>query len=441
MSECNTPHLFYVQLVSHLPSLARLEQEVNEWARHNPLPILSPLRGQMVLARVGKDTHYARAEVKYVGDMVVVYMVDTGETATVQREAILPCSEYLSYKIPHQAVQCSLDSVRPIADNWCTEAGDELFNMSRDPLTDGPISLICQVCQVLTSTGYSVRLTNTNLDNDIDLAKELVMAGLAEKVQEENVVKMDLCETSMDLEGDIPTNMFNLDKVAEALDQVDHETELVKNPTSAPILSDDVQAQEAIQLAPVPAVPRDMPSLSLVRDMTHYKVVVPRISWWQTSSVIHLAVQVDTLRDIESGQVHVKVTENSLVVQVVEHCMESIVLHTLPGHQLLLWGRTEPSMTTVQAKARLVSIKLKKHEEMSDWQRLGQSKHDWIKRDFQFLGSESTFRTEVVQHESGSGEIIDFFTKESALQEELFDTHDEEEEESSTHEEDNEEFT
>ena len=124
--------------------------------------------------------------------------------------------------------------------------------------------------------------------------------------------------------------------------------------------------------------------------MTLYKVVVPRISWWQTGSVIHLAVQVDTVRDVEPGQVHVKVTENMLVVQVVEHCMGGTVLHTLPGYHLLLWGRTVPSMTNVEVKARMVKIMLRKHEELTDWKRLCQAKFDWIKRDLQCLGCEST---------------------------------------------------
>ena len=73
-----------------------------------------------------------------------------------------------------------------------------------------------------------------------------------------------------------------------------------------------------------------------------------------------MTVLVETMRDIVPSQVHVMVTQTSMMVQVLEHCMETTHLHTLPGSEMELWREVVPSMKEVVSKARVVIIKIRK---------------------------------------------------------------------------------
>jgi len=447
MSECVTPGQFYLQLSAQLASLTRLEQEVATWATEHEESghLLLPVTGQIVLARIDQYNEYLRAEVRHVGDRLVVFMVDTGEIATVLMEDTLPCPESLAYKIPHQAIQCSLAGVRPVSGDWSVPAGDQLFDLTRDSLTDSPLALVCQVSQV-TSTGFSVRLTSTESGPDVDLASELVAAGLAGQELTELEDRLDIQESSMDLDEDFdtPNKMFNLERVLEACASDAYHDQLCV-PT---LLAKQIPVNTACPDTPVPAsspitptqtVPADMPSLALVSTVSQYRTVTPRLTWRQSKACLFLTVQFNTVRDLEPVQVHVMVTYNMLVVQVLEHYMEDTILHTFPGSELELWGEVVPSQTKVVVKQRVVNIQLtpvdEKHCKQVDlpmeevewsWPRLGRAKCDWIRRDLEGL-EENSCDVLTCQSEELKGEVHPL-TGEKILQEELFDTSDEKEE-------------
>ena len=438
MSECVTPDHFYLQLSSQLNSLTRLEQEVAAWASEFQQYglLLLPVAGQLVLAKVDQDSQYLRAEVRHVGDRLVVFMVDTGEMATVLVENTLPCPDSLAYKIPHQAVQCSLAGVMPVSGDWAEEAGDELFELSRDSVSDEALVLVCQVSQV-TSTGYSVRLTSTGTGRDVDLATELLTAGLAVKDKElsEEVDRMDINELSMDLDGDTPGNMFNLDRVLEACaaepenDQTD--VQIVPDKT---ITGDKPSACDPISIplpiSPTPTVPADMPSLALVSNLSQYSTVAPRLTWWQTLSCLHLSVLVETMRDLKPAQVHVMVTQRTIVVQVLEQYMGRTVLHSLPCSELDLLNMVVPGLTEVVVKARVVTIRLSKLVKEAYWGRLGEGKFDWIRRDMNSLQDGATAKG-VNGQSDGIKRETHRETGEEILQEEFFDSNDEHEQSNS----------
>ena len=130
MSESVTPGKFYLQPSSQLNSLTRLEPEVATWAKEHQQSGYLLLK--VVLAKVKQESQYLRAEVKHVGDRLVEFMVDIGDMSTLHMENTLPCPESLAFRIPHQAVQCSLTYV--VSGDWVVEAGDKLFELSRDSL-------------------------------------------------------------------------------------------------------------------------------------------------------------------------------------------------------------------------------------------------------------------------------------------------------------------
>ena len=136
MSVFVTPGKFYLQLLSQLNSLTRIEQEVASQVKEHQQSglLLLIVTGQVVLAKVDQESLYLCAEVGHVGDRLVVSMVDTGGMATVHMEHTLRCPESLVYRIPQQAVQCSLTSVVLVAGDLAVEAGDKLFELSRDSL-------------------------------------------------------------------------------------------------------------------------------------------------------------------------------------------------------------------------------------------------------------------------------------------------------------------
>ena len=130
MSESVTLGKFYLQPSSQLNSLTRLEPEVATWAKEHQQSGYRLLK--VVLAKVKQDSQYLRAEVNHVGDRLVEFMVDIGDMSTLHKEHTLPCPESLAFRIPHQAVQCSLTYV--VSGDWVVEAGDKLFELSRDSL-------------------------------------------------------------------------------------------------------------------------------------------------------------------------------------------------------------------------------------------------------------------------------------------------------------------
>ena len=130
MSESVTPGKVYLQPSSQLNSLTRLEPVVATGAKEHQQSGYLLLK--VVLAKVKQESQYLREEVKHGGDRLVEFMVDIGDMSTLHMEHTLPCPESLAFRIPHQAVQCSLTYV--VSRDWVVEAGDKLFELCRDSL-------------------------------------------------------------------------------------------------------------------------------------------------------------------------------------------------------------------------------------------------------------------------------------------------------------------
>jgi len=363
-------------------------------------------------------------------------------------EDTLPCPTSLACNIPHQAIKCSLAGVRPVPGDWPVAAGDKLFDLTRDGLsrqTDTPVVLVCQASQV-TSSGYSVRLTRTDTNSDLELASELVTAGLAgwevtgqgdnretmECVQRDrrNVVETvqedgrEMIDSDWDTWNDLPRKMFNMERTLTACAEEQYVQEDTSKPlpvkegdtnTSHPVLS--APGPTFSPLDPVLTVPVDMPGMALIRSMSQHIIVTPRLVWSQDKDLLDLTLHVKTMRDIVPSQVHVMVTETSMMVQVLEHCMGTTHLHALPGSEMELWREVVPSMTEVVSKDKVVIIKMRKREEKI-WPRLGKVQFDWVRRE---LVDKEDNSTDVGESKSEAAEeVLHPFTGEQVLPEELF---------------------
>ena len=173
MTECISPVHFYVTKVGDVNSRLELERELGAWAKEKGYPVyaFSPSVGQVVMVQLeeegGEGWQRARVLAKLgarqvgraeddaprVEEIFGVFCLDSGETLEVEGSKVGACPPSLVTKIPFQAVQCSLAGLA----NWDTNAGDELFEISRDKATDEPLPLWCKV--ISTDRGsYRVRL-------------------------------------------------------------------------------------------------------------------------------------------------------------------------------------------------------------------------------------------------------------------------------------------
>ena len=64
-------------------------------------------------------------------------------------------------RLPFQAIICSLAHFRSAKDDWSDEAGDKLFNLTRDMKTDEALVVECAVVQKALDK-YCVNLKSDN---------------------------------------------------------------------------------------------------------------------------------------------------------------------------------------------------------------------------------------------------------------------------------------
>ena len=99
--------------------------------------------------------------------------------------------------------------------------------------------------------------------------------------------------------------------------------------------------------------------------------------WDQDSSSVSISVKCNSMLEVKEKDVSVKVTEDSLAVQV----KEGNIVHVLPHSPLALWSFTQPHTVVLTVKAGKISIKFNK-KTPADWLRLGKEKFSWITFNF-----------------------------------------------------------
>ncbi|KAJ8942111.1 hypothetical protein NQ318_000706, partial [Aromia moschata] len=190
------PSRFWLQIVG--PKATELDCLVEEMTEYYNKPenrkmhLLDHVnKGDLVAAIFQYDNKWYRAEVLNINDTdssdkkVELYYVDYGDTD------ILPCSELYELRtdflrLHFQAIECFLARVEPVGENWSEEAVDKFEECTH----------VAQWKKLSAKiNGYSVRektrakregspvpgvdLFEINNEQDIDVADELVKAGVA----------------------------------------------------------------------------------------------------------------------------------------------------------------------------------------------------------------------------------------------------------------------
>ncbi|XP_065832936.1 putative ATP-dependent RNA helicase TDRD12 [Oscarella lobularis] len=182
--EVETPQKFHVQLIDNLKNLNTLVKELSRVGDASRLPDdADDIRiGSYCLARFADDGLWYRARVqKREGLKFHVYYIDYGDTSLVGRKRIRPIKpEWL--ELPIQAVECSLSGIESTGVDWSLDAGDLLWNVSRDK------TLVAEVKEVHASDSmgafrYEIDLYDTSGDATINISQQLIDAGFAVPAQ------------------------------------------------------------------------------------------------------------------------------------------------------------------------------------------------------------------------------------------------------------------
>ena len=101
------------------------------------------------------------------------------------------------------------------------------------------------------------------------------------------------------------------------------------------------------------------------------------MTWDQNSSSVSISVRCHSLLEVKEEDVYVKVTEDTLAVEV----KEGNIVHVLPHSPLTLWSLTQPNTVVVTVRLGKIGIKFNK-KTPGEWRRLGKEKFGWITFNF-----------------------------------------------------------
>jgi len=413
MSECFSPYLFYVHRVAFIESLNRLEKDITDWIEKECLFISNykPNVGEVIAVKQEEDSFYNRAKVLEVlgtkqvsddkselrlHDMYKVFLVDVGITLEVNCNEIAECRVDFINRLPFQAIPCRLTDICPLSAQWEKEVGDRLFNMTRDNDTDEPLVLECLVDDKIDDL-YCVKL---KLKHGGEIAQELVEHSYAQWIDtsaesgfnsDENELVTEIADKEEDWEmsNGMLDDVINMKELYAATKE-GCEQYLEENLGDIPSKSKPISVPSTTTSVTCPVrldsshkCPVDLPSASILSGHTKCNISVPHIEWSQDHSTIFLKVSVNSVRDINPGQVHIGLKEQELQVQVLDIDTSSVndeVYTVFQTPSLRLHGKVKPSETKVTLNPRGMNISISKHMKLF-WMQLCKERFGWIKKD------------------------------------------------------------
>ena len=413
MSECVDPHHFYLQKIQDSRSLISLERDLPAaFAKQREESGAGYFRGRVgeaVLAWDDGRCHRAVLQ-RLVGERQAgpadktaepsveevwkVLLLDTGSVADVGSCSLAGCPAHLLARLPAQAVRCSLVGLRPApGPGWTRQAGDLLFELSREVETDEPRVLECRVMQ--EQGVYSVLLRAEG-----SLAAQLVQQGHAQWEGTSHLQEQSLDQdkaTDSEEDWDLPNgvnveDIVDMEKLKEITKEgcenyleeqlgpaqlnISHQlpqmtTELGTVETSEASLPRPVKVDQAT------ARPAGLPSLALAGEAGCSKRV-PEVEWRQDHVSVTITFTVQTIIDLTPEQVHLTVKQRQLQVQILTGPGQDTECYQTP--LLALSHNVLPKETKVDVKPRSVKIVLEKSKRIS-WMQLTKQKFGWIKKD------------------------------------------------------------
>jgi len=332
--------------------------------------------------------------------MYSLLLLDTGETVSASVLQLAPCPPGLLSKLPLQAVPCSLHGIAPAkGESWSQEAGDALFEATRETDSDAPLILQCTVAG-LEDGCYDVHLVTPDEE---DLGEVLVSQGFAvfkrESRTDEESPSPEVSESELDDEESIMEHESSNENV-EGWDNTFQQSgglhlkdlEVMLGERGPPM---ELKPSETNKMKVVTSsnghqkisLKSENVSITLVRNLSSYETTVPSLVWTQTRAELIIKAFNNSLNDFGPGQVFLKVTPETLVLQIlgfeIEKQLESYKIYETPV--LELYDRVQPSASSVVVKPRMVKVVLAKRRR-SLWPKLATHKYAWLRRDSE-LGS------------------------------------------------------
>ncbi|KAE8589413.1 hypothetical protein XENTR_v10017554 [Xenopus tropicalis] len=184
ITDIQTPSRFFCQQLQNGQQLAELMESMEKHYKTAPVsPGFSPIAGEICSALFTEDNRWYRATVldRVSEDSALVGYVDFGNVEHLPVSRLRPIPARM-LAFPLQAIQCSLEGVRPASKTWTKEATTKMASLVANKMI---------TVRVITESEGSlmVELLDGSVNPELDIARQLILAGLA--VDKEAGVGMD----------------------------------------------------------------------------------------------------------------------------------------------------------------------------------------------------------------------------------------------------------
>ncbi|KAK2164354.1 hypothetical protein LSH36_65g06006 [Paralvinella palmiformis] len=153
----DTPDLFYVQLKEDKQRIEQLEVDITDFVKHNQLQCPNKIRpSTLVLARFPGSNMWNRGKVSAVlsDEEYDVFFVDYGDTEVIKRADVLPMPTCFQ-TIPFYSIECCLVGVEAIGDGWSDDAGNLLYDITRQCVNGAEAKVLMAKVMSRASAHYS----------------------------------------------------------------------------------------------------------------------------------------------------------------------------------------------------------------------------------------------------------------------------------------------
>jgi hypothetical protein len=378
VTEVYNPDCFFVGKAIHMNSLLTLRRDIAAYVCKQVSSTFGPLlqQGSVCLADMtsspegGSDevrnwsgVSFQRArllEVKYdtaidnieeerVPDpnkvlcQLKVFFVDSGIVRTVAPHQVCAIPDYFITRLPFQAVECSLAGIKPNQETWTTQAGNLLFDLTKDQ------ELTCSIQEVSNdpqrgddeswcrTVKLSVHLHEAN--SELHLASAMLEAGHA-----------------LPIEGfEISLNSSGLHEAAPSLPRI------TNNIKQADEINNNCPDQNRVfDVIKTSVIPFDLPCLSVVEDLTEsWKRQPPfRLTWWEAKSSLHLQVMINNVAQVSDSYFYLNIESLDMLVQYISVSNDEITV--IDTDCLSFVNEIVPAETQFHTRGLTLNLVLKK---------------------------------------------------------------------------------
>ncbi|XP_023310891.1 putative ATP-dependent RNA helicase TDRD12 [Anoplophora glabripennis] len=301
-----SPDEIYVRLNKFNEQLYSLQKEIQASLKKVNYPKLQNVEiGTICLAKDPEGLDYARTVVKIVEDnKALCFFVDFGDEAVVDITDLKYIHNKFITKLPFQSIQCRLQGIKPVLDEWQSDINNILYKYATEPDSDIFRLLFVKICGKEENSinprqnRYSVLLKDGFGEKNVLINTLLVDCGVAvpnseqiddfyissahsnsDESDEELEHIIDICRKTKEVEENVHVNG---DQSAEK-DSVNEDMELFLINAeeffkSLLIVNNDVKSVSNRELPPIQAAPA-------------VDYCTPEVYWSQTEKYIKIDIK------------------------------------------------------------------------------------------------------------------------------------------------------